>query len=57
MLGRVKKIKNYDKFGKVLKDMNLKKYENIDEKREMAVNIIERWVTNSLAKMRVKKMI
>ena len=57
MLGRVKKIKNYDKYGKFLKDINLKQYENIDEKREMAVNIIERWVTNSLAKMRVKKVI
>lgn len=54
MLGRVKKIKNYERF---LKNIDLNKYENYDEKREIAVNIIERWIMNSLAKMKVKKII
>ena len=43
MLGKVKKVKNYDKYGNLLKHVNLTKFENLDERREIAAEIIQRF--------------
>jgi len=49
MLGKVKKLKNYNKFGKILKHINLYKFENNEVREEMAIRMIEKWVSNKLA--------
>lgn len=49
LLGKVKKLKNYDKFGKMLRHIDLNKFENNEVRKEIAIKMIERWVSNKLA--------
>jgi hypothetical protein len=57
LLGKVRKIKNYDKYGNLIKHVNLKKFENMEEKREIAAQVIERFVHSHIIKMKAKKEI
>jgi hypothetical protein len=49
LLGKVKKLKNYDKSGKILKHIDLNKFENNEVRKEIAIKKIKRWISNKLA--------